>query len=192
MFFITVLKICQMYSFLIYPWKFKHIFKNLSFYPWLKAIFRKLLRCGCFPGNFPQYLRAALPSESYTSRWLLSIELCKVISFHYCSDFFLGSEEQGDYWSIILTGNFAAHLCFLKTVRFWKNFARKFVKLWAKRRLLWGTEKRCEVEWHTVKLWVLRYRNSPYSLKQITFLFKFQLDFIRFLENSLCFLSQHS
>ena len=75
MFFITVLRICQMYSFLIYLWKFKNICKNLSIYPWLKVIFRKLLRCGCFPGNFPQYLRAALPSKSYTSRWLLWIKL---------------------------------------------------------------------------------------------------------------------
>ena len=102
MFFITVLKICQMYSFLIYPWKFKNICKSLSIYQRLKAIFRKLLRCGCFPGNFPQYLRAALPLESYTSRWLLWIELYKVISFRYCTDFFLCSEEQGDYCSIFL------------------------------------------------------------------------------------------
>ena len=127
MYFITVLKISQMYSFSIYPWKFKNICKNLSIYPWLKAIFRKLLRCGCFSGNFPQYLRAALPSESYTSRWLLWIELYTVISFHYCTNIFLGSEEQGDYCSILLynrmhklfkiddypilpTGNYAAHL----------------------------------------------------------------------------------
>ena len=100
-FFRTVLKIYQMYRFSIYLWKFRNTCKNLSIYPWLKAIFRKLLRCGCFPGNFPQYLRAALPSESYTSRWLLWIELYTVISFHYCTDFFLCSEEQGDYCSIL-------------------------------------------------------------------------------------------
>ena len=91
-----------MYSLSIYPWKFKNICKNLSIYPWLKAIFRKLLRCGCFPGNFPQYLRAALPLESYTSRWLLWIECYTVISFHYCTDLFLCSEEQVDYCSILL------------------------------------------------------------------------------------------
>ena len=81
MFFITILKLCQMFSF--------------SIYPWLKAIFRKLLRCGCFPGNFLYYLRTALPSEIYTSRWLLLIELFTVISFYYCNDFFLCSEKQG-------------------------------------------------------------------------------------------------
>ena len=102
MFFIIVLKICQMYNFWIYPWKFKNICKNLSNYPWLKTIFRKLLRCGYFPWNFPQYLRAALPSESYTSRWLLWIELYTVILFHYCTDFFLCSEKQGDYCSVLL------------------------------------------------------------------------------------------
>ena len=75
MFFITVLKICQMYSFSIYSWNFKNTWKNLSIYPWLKAIFSKLLLYGCFPGNLPQCLRAAVPSESYTSRWLLWIEL---------------------------------------------------------------------------------------------------------------------
>ena len=133
MFFITVSKICPMYSFLIYPLKFENICKKLSIYPWLKAIFRKLLRCGCFPGNFPQYMRATLPSESYTSRWLLWMELYTVILFHYYPDFFLCSEEQWDYGSILLyngmqklliiypilhTGNYTAHLCFLKTVRF--------------------------------------------------------------------------
>ena len=102
MFFITVLKISQMYSFSIYPWNFKNICKNLSIYPWAKAIFRKLLPCGCFSGNFPQYLRADLPSESYTSRWLLWIGLYTVISFHYRTDFFLCSEEQGYYCSILL------------------------------------------------------------------------------------------
>ena len=54
------------------------------------------------------------------------------------SDFVLCSEEQGDYCSILfyniiypilLTGNYAAHLCFLKSVRFKKKFAQKFVKL---------------------------------------------------------------
>ena len=102
MFSITVLKICQMYSFFIYQWKFKNICNNLSIYPWLKAIFRMLLHCGCFPGNFPQYLRAALPSETYTSRWLFWIKLYTVISFHYCTDFFLCLEEQGGYFSILL------------------------------------------------------------------------------------------
>ena len=102
MFFITVLKICQMYSFLINPLKFKNICKNLSIYPWLKAIFRNLLHCGCFPGNFPRYLREAVPSESYTSRWLLWIEPCTVVSFHYCTDLFLCSEELGYYCSIPL------------------------------------------------------------------------------------------
>ena len=102
MFFMTVLKICQMYSFSIYPGKFKIICKNLSIYPWLKAFFRKLLRFGCFSGNFPQYLRACLTSESYTSRWLRWIELYAVVSYHYCTDFFLCSEEQGDYCSILL------------------------------------------------------------------------------------------
>ena len=58
--FTTVLKICQMYSLSIYLWKFQNICKNLSIYPWLKAIFRKLLCSGCFPENFLQYLRAAL------------------------------------------------------------------------------------------------------------------------------------
>ena len=102
MFFISTLKICQMYSFSIYAWKFKNICKNLWIYPWLKAIFRKSLRCGFFPGNFSQYLTTALPSKSYTLRWLLWIELYTVISFHYCTDFFLCSEEQGDYYSILL------------------------------------------------------------------------------------------
>ena len=91
-----------MYGFLIYPWKFKYICRNLSFYPWLKTIFRKLLCCGCFPGNFPQYLRAVLPSESYTSRWQLWIELYTLVLFHYCTDIFLCSEEQRDYCSILL------------------------------------------------------------------------------------------
>ena len=67
-----------------------------------KAIFRKLLHCGCFPGNFLQHLRVALLSESYTWRWLIWIELYKVTSFHYCTDFFFSSEEQGDYYSILL------------------------------------------------------------------------------------------
>ena len=45
-----------------------------------KSHFWKLLCCECFPGNFSQYLRAALSSESYTSRWLFWIELYTVIS----------------------------------------------------------------------------------------------------------------
>ena len=98
MFFITVLKIFEMYGFSIYPWKFK----NLSIYPWLKAIFRKLLHCKCFPGNFPQYLSEVPPSESYTSRWLLWIKLYTINSFHYCTDFFLCSDKQGDYSNILL------------------------------------------------------------------------------------------
>ena len=85
-----------MYSFLICSWKFKNICKNLSIYPWLKAIFRKLLHCGCFSGNFRNIF------HSYTSRWLLWIELYTVISFHYCTNFFLCSEEQRDYCSILL------------------------------------------------------------------------------------------
>ena len=68
----------------------------MSIYPWLKAIFRKLQRCGCFPGNFSW---AALPSESYTWSRLLWIELCTVILFHCYTDFFLCSLEQRDYYS---------------------------------------------------------------------------------------------
>ena len=45
-----------------------------------KSHFWKLLCCGYFPGNFSQYLRAALSPESYTSRWLFWIELYTVIS----------------------------------------------------------------------------------------------------------------
>ena len=104
MFFISTLKICQMYSFSIYAWKFKNICKNLWIYPSLKAIFRKSLRCGFFPGNFSQYLTTALPSKSYTLRWLLWIELYTVISFHYCTDFFLCSEEQGGYSILLYNG----------------------------------------------------------------------------------------
>ena len=105
---------------------------------------------------------------------------------------FLGFRGTGGLLEYYSDRKFCCSPLFLKNCEILEKFRTKIVKLWAKRRLLWGTEKRCEVEWHTVKLWVLRYRNSPYSLRQITFLFKFQLDFIRFLENSLCFLSQHS
>ena len=76
----------------------------MSIYPWLKAIFRKLQRCGCFLGKFLQYLWATLPSESYTSRCLLWIVLYTIISFHYCTDFFLCSEEQGDYSILLYNG----------------------------------------------------------------------------------------
>ena len=86
--FITVFIICQIYNSQFIHENSKIQFcKYLPIYSWLKAILRKLLCCGCFPGNFPQYLRSALPSESYTSRWLLWIELStiKIIGQgHYC------------------------------------------------------------------------------------------------------------
>ena len=127
-----------------------------------------LWRCGCFSGNFLQYLRAALPSESYASTRLLWIELYTVISFHYCTDLFLCSKEQRDYCSIFLysgtqklfkidhlkslkilpTGDYAAHLCFLKIVKFQKKFAQNFVKLWAKKR----RRGYCEAVRNAVKL----------------------------------------
>ena len=63
-------------------------------------------------------------------------------------------------YPILPTGNYAAHFCFLKTVRFQKKFAQNI----------------CET------------RNSPYSLRERNFVFfKVQLDFIRFLESSLRF-----
>ena len=91
-----------MYTYSIYPWNFKNICKNLSSNTCLKAIFSNLLRGGCFPGNYPQYLMKAVNSESYTSRCLLWIKLYTAISFHYYTDFFSCSEEQGDYCSILL------------------------------------------------------------------------------------------
>ena len=142
-----------------------------------KSHFQKVVALWMFSWEFPLYLRAALPSESYTSRWLLWIELYTVISFHYCTvqrdrgiiAVFLFTMERKSYLKLIVypilpTGNYAAHLYFLKTVR--------FVKLWAKKRLLWGREKRCAVEWHTVKLWVLEHQNSPYSLRERIFFLK--------------------
>ena len=98
MFFTTVLKLCQMYSFSNYPWKFRNICEKLSIFPWLKTVFRKLLRCRCFAWNFPQYLKGALSLESYTSRWLHSY------SFHYCTGFFLCSAEQNYYSSLLNNG----------------------------------------------------------------------------------------
>ena len=165
-----------MYSFSIYPWKFKNICKNLSIYPRLKAIFRKLLRCGCFPGNFPQYLRAALPSESCTSSRLLWIELCTVISFHYYTDFFLCSEEQRDYYSSLFDSGMQKlfkidrlpfssdrKLCcsplFLPNWDFIKNSHKN----------LWNFEQRrgyCGPASSAVKLSdTVRYRNLLYSLR---------------------------
>ena len=72
---------------------------------------------------------------------------------------------------ILLIWNYAAHFCFLKTV-----------KLWGNKRLLWGSEDRCETEWQKVKLWELRYWNSSFSIKKINFV----------LGSSLFFQYQHS
>ena len=92
-----------------------------------KAIFWKLLRRGCFPGNFWYMWVVALSSESYSSRWLLWL-------------FLVCSEEHGAFYiSLLYTGmrkllitdrlpyssekNYAAHPSFLKTVQFVNKFA---------------------------------------------------------------------
>ena len=139
-----------------------------------KSYFQKLLRYGYFPGKFPQYLWAALPMESYTSKWLLWIELYTVILFHYCTDFFLCSEEHGnscnillyngmqklfkiDNLPILLTGNYAAHLCFLKLWDFRKNSHKD----------LWNCEQRkdyCEAVRNAVKLSDTRWNRESWDI----------------------------
>ena len=186
MFFRTVLKICQMYSFSIYPWKFKNICKNLSIYPWLKAIFSKLLRCGDFPGNLLQYLRAAVPLESYTSRWLLWIELYTAILFHYCSEFFLCSEEQGDYCSIFLYNGMQKlfkidHLTYssdrklccsplhLKNCEILENICTNICEVVSKEE---ATVRRWETLWNwRWNCGELRHGKSPYTLRGRFFFF---------------------
>ena len=137
MFFITVLKICQMYSFSIYPWNFKNICENLSIYPWIKAIFSKLLRCGCFPGNLPQYLRAAIPRKAILQGGYFESSFTQLFRFIIALIFscvqiqrnrgiigvFFFTMECRSYSKLIINpilpiGNYAAHLCFLKIVRF--------------------------------------------------------------------------
>ena len=90
-----------MCSFSIYPSKFKNICKN--FRKPLKAIFRKLLRCGCFPGNFPQYLRAALPWENYTWWQGSYSESSFTQSFRFITALIFSCvQRNGDYYSRLL------------------------------------------------------------------------------------------
>ena len=79
---------------------------------------------------------------------------------------------------------------FLKNCEILEKICKKFVKLWAKKKLLWGGENRCEIEWHVETVKVEIY--SPYSLEERNIFSKAQLDFIHFLKSSLYFLYQHS
>ena len=134
--------------FFVNVFKLPNVHKN---FPWLKAIFRRLLHRGCFSGNFPQYLRATLSSASNTSGWLLWIELYTVILFRYYTDFFLFSGRHRTCYRSLLynemrklfrTNSSDRKLCCLPL--FLEN-----CEILENRRLLWGIEKR-EIYWHTV------------------------------------------
>ena len=143
-----------------------NVLKN---HPWRNAIFRKLLR-GCFLENFLRYLMAALCLEDYISSSLLWLELYRVISLRCCADFFLCSEEQRAYYSSLLYNGLQKlftidHLPYssdkksccsllpLENCEILEKIITHIVKLWEKKKLPLAKEKRCEIEWHTVKLW---------------------------------------
>ena len=138
---------------------------SFSIYPWLKAIFRKLLRCGCFPGNFYIILGQLCLQKSILQGGYSELSFTQLFLFITATIFSCAhSEKQEDFYRsliyknycksyskliichILLKWNYAVHFCFLKTV-----------KLWGNKRLLWGSEERCETEWQKAKLWELRY-----------------------------------
>ena len=185
-----------MYSFSNYPWKFRNICEKLSIFPWLKTIFRKLLRCRCFAWNFPQYLKGALSLESYTSRWLHSY------SFRYCTDFFLCSGEQNYYSSLLYNG--MQKLSKIDHPTYSSNRKLCYSPLFLKNEILekirtktCETEQRrgcCQIVRNAVKLSDTRWNCDSWDIEihlihlGNNFFKKVQLDTIRFLESSLRFL----
>ena len=141
-----------------------------------KSHFWKLLCCGCFPGNFSQYLRAALSPESYTSRWLFWIELHTVISLIFsCVQrnrrivtvvFFIMECKTSSELIMYLMKLWCSPL-FLENFNILEKNCTKMCETEIS-VLLWDSEKCCETEWYTVKLWELRCLvlwSLPYSLR---------------------------
>ena len=133
-----------------------------------------LWRCGCFSGNFLQYLRAALPSESYTSRWLLWIKLYSyfVSLLHWLFLVFRGTgglQYSSLQWNAKAIQNWSSTLFFPQEIML---LAFVSYKLWDFRKNslknMWNCEQRrdyCKAVRNAVKLIDTRWNCESWDIE---------------------------